>query len=308
MNTEYFRYIVEIANCRSISEAADTLHLQRPYLSKVIRGLEEELEVTIFQRSPKGIIVTDAGAYVIGRMKEVLEIVEDLKNHGQEKRDAVYPQYYDEVTLLTPQKIRPYKGSAQYLPVFQKKFPKVVITIKDIEMDQIISAVRQQPMSVALVIRSELMTCYSQPIPPDMKYHRIGDIPIVALASSNNPLAKDYQSISLASLAKQELVFMDNIGKEGGLIWQLMSQFGRPKIRYSVGSLALWYQLLKNNSYFSLGLYNSGIDDGLLQIPLRDHLQVEVGLLYHEDTLKNFVGSQFVAILLGYYGRISASK
>lgn len=61
MNTEYFKYILETARCRSISLAAENLYIQRTYLSKVISAVEEELNLTIFNRSPKGVVLTEAG-------------------------------------------------------------------------------------------------------------------------------------------------------------------------------------------------------------------------------------------------------
>ena len=61
MNTDHFRYILSIAQCQSISQAAENLHLQRPYLSKILLNLEQELNVTIFIRTPKGILITPAG-------------------------------------------------------------------------------------------------------------------------------------------------------------------------------------------------------------------------------------------------------
>ena len=42
MNLQHLRYAVEIANFGSISRAAQALYVSQPYLSKIIRELEEQ--------------------------------------------------------------------------------------------------------------------------------------------------------------------------------------------------------------------------------------------------------------------------
>ena len=55
---EYFR---EIANTGSINEAARKLNMSQPPLSYQIRQLENELNVQLFERTHKGVILTAAG-------------------------------------------------------------------------------------------------------------------------------------------------------------------------------------------------------------------------------------------------------
>ena len=67
---EYFR---EIADTGSINEAARRLNMSQPPLSYQIRQLEEELHVRLFERSRKGVALTEAGRLLYGRAVNLLD-------------------------------------------------------------------------------------------------------------------------------------------------------------------------------------------------------------------------------------------
>lgn len=61
MNIQQLTYIVEIANCKSISRAAEYLFVSQPALSQQIRNLEKELGYRVFHRTSKGLELTEKG-------------------------------------------------------------------------------------------------------------------------------------------------------------------------------------------------------------------------------------------------------
>ena len=67
---EYFR---EIANTGSINEAARKLNMSQPPLSYQIRQLENELNVQLFERTHKGVILTAAGKLLYDRAASLLD-------------------------------------------------------------------------------------------------------------------------------------------------------------------------------------------------------------------------------------------
>ena len=55
MNLQQLRYATEIEKTGSITKAAKNLYMGQPNLSKSIKELEQELGVTIFERTTKGV-------------------------------------------------------------------------------------------------------------------------------------------------------------------------------------------------------------------------------------------------------------
>lgn len=83
---EYFTKVVE---CQSINKAAEQLFVSQPNLSKAIKALEEELNMTLLIRHSRGIDVTSEGSYVYHYCKMILKQTHALKEvaalPGQER-------------------------------------------------------------------------------------------------------------------------------------------------------------------------------------------------------------------------------
>ena len=89
MNTLHFKYAVEIEKTRSITQAAENLYMAQPNLSKAIKELENNLGITIFRRTSKGVIPTDQGLKFLEYAKQILiQIDNTLPRQAQEQPSA----------------------------------------------------------------------------------------------------------------------------------------------------------------------------------------------------------------------------
>lgn len=61
MTLQQLKYLVTVAECRNITEAAEKLFISQPSLSAAIHNLESEMGVTAFVRSNKGVSITREG-------------------------------------------------------------------------------------------------------------------------------------------------------------------------------------------------------------------------------------------------------
>ncbi|WP_099025862.1 LysR family transcriptional regulator [Mycolicibacterium palauense] len=61
MDTHRLKYFLRIADEGSITRAAHTLGVAQPALSRQIRLLEEDLGITLFRRTPRGVQLTEEG-------------------------------------------------------------------------------------------------------------------------------------------------------------------------------------------------------------------------------------------------------
>src|SRR3954452_9830807 len=67
------RYVVAVARERHFGRAAETCFVSQPTLSVAVKKLEEELDLTWFERGPGEVAVTPAGQRIIEQAQRVLE-------------------------------------------------------------------------------------------------------------------------------------------------------------------------------------------------------------------------------------------
>ena len=78
MRISSLMYFYEVAELKSISKVSNNLHISQPALSHQLSSLEKQLGVTIFERSNKGVELTDKGKILYNYSKEILKLHNSL--------------------------------------------------------------------------------------------------------------------------------------------------------------------------------------------------------------------------------------
>ena len=93
MDIRQLRYFVAIAEEGSLSAAAQRVNVAQPSLSQHIITVEKDLGVTLFNRSPRGMTLTQSGEILFSHACEILEAmnnaVEAVKRSGSEPQGEV---------------------------------------------------------------------------------------------------------------------------------------------------------------------------------------------------------------------------
>lgn len=92
MTLQQLKYVIEVASRGSINEAAKRLFISQPSLSNAIRDLEEELHITIFERTNKGISLSMEGAEFLSYARQVVEQAELLEGRYMNAKPS--PQHF----------------------------------------------------------------------------------------------------------------------------------------------------------------------------------------------------------------------
>lgn len=79
MKLQQLVYATKVAECGNITEASRRLYVSQPSITSAIRDLEAEMGVTIFERSNRGVVVTEEGETFLGYARQVLEQAELLE-------------------------------------------------------------------------------------------------------------------------------------------------------------------------------------------------------------------------------------
>lgn len=99
MTLQQLRYAVCIAEEKSMNKAAQKLYITQPSLSGTIRDLEEELNMQLFYRSNRGVVVTPEGEEFLGYARQMVEqyrLLEErfVEDKTSKKKFSVSMQHY----------------------------------------------------------------------------------------------------------------------------------------------------------------------------------------------------------------------
>ena len=115
MTLQQLKYAVTVAECGTISAAAEKLFISQPSLTTAIRELESEMGVTIFSRTNRGVIVSREGEEFLGYARQILSqaqlLQERFSGRGQgEKRFAVSSQHFNFTVLAFSRLVQNFRG------------------------------------------------------------------------------------------------------------------------------------------------------------------------------------------------------
>jgi len=80
MEIRVLKYFIAIVTEQSILDAAESLHLSQPTLSRQIKDMEEELGKQLFIRGSRKITLTEEGMILRKRAEEILDLVQKTEN------------------------------------------------------------------------------------------------------------------------------------------------------------------------------------------------------------------------------------
>ncbi|MGY0399974.1 MAG: LysR family transcriptional regulator [Ostreibacterium sp.] len=93
------KYVIKTVELGSINEAAKQLFISQPSLSNALKSIETELNITLFQRSVKGVVLTHDGIEFLAYARQIIEQVGLLeakykKNTQPRQLFSVSSQHY----------------------------------------------------------------------------------------------------------------------------------------------------------------------------------------------------------------------
>ena len=91
MQLQQLIYFVTVAEQGSINKAAEKLFITQPNLSKAISNLENELKVRVFNRTNKGVALTDGGKKLYPYARTILNQMELSQGLSQKDRPRPSP-------------------------------------------------------------------------------------------------------------------------------------------------------------------------------------------------------------------------
>lgn len=120
MDFRQLQYVMAVADCRSITKAAERLYMSQPALSHYIQKTEKELGVSLFDRTTSPIGLTYAGELYINTAQEILMLNNNLQRQFQDISD----NQIGRLRLGIPRDRASYMLPA-LLPRFAQRYPDI---------------------------------------------------------------------------------------------------------------------------------------------------------------------------------------
>ena len=126
MNLKQAHYIRTIAQCGSITMAAKKLYVSQPSLSQMLRQIEDEIGLAIFDRSVSPFRITYAGEKYIAAAEAMLAINDQLESQLREIKDDHSGRLRLGISVQRSMQILPL-----VIPIFHQKYPNVVLELTE---------------------------------------------------------------------------------------------------------------------------------------------------------------------------------
>ena len=169
-NLNRYRLFCAVAECESISRAAEMNYISQPAISKAITKMEESLGTILFVRNHRGVTLTDEGKVLYEQLRAAFEIIKD----GEEKLRRMNELGVGRLRLGTSSILCKHM-LLPYLQGFVRENPHIKITVDCQSSSKIYRQLTDDKADIGLIVRPENSS--------DMEFFSLGEIEDVFIAT-----------------------------------------------------------------------------------------------------------------------------
>jgi DNA-binding transcriptional LysR family regulator len=219
LDIRQLKYFLAVAKHKSFTKASQALHLSQPSISKMIKSLEDELGVTLIDRSTKQIELTDAGEIVRKQAQQIIHSIDDL---AQSLYDLMHLNK-GHVTLGLP----PIAGTIFFAPIIEKlhrHYPGIQLELMEFGSKKVAQGIESGILDVGIAMLP-VDSCKFDVIPFVSEEMRL-------ITHRRHPLAGK-SVVSLSELKDESFIFLSEEFALYERIWHECTKAGlKPKITY----------------------------------------------------------------------------
>ena len=145
MNIQQLQYIVAVDEHRHFQRAAEACFVTPATLSMMVKKLEEELEIIIFDRNKQPVTPTAVGIAIIEKAKTVLYHIKDLENTAKDNSNDMA----GDIRIAIIPTLAPYL-SHLFIPSLMEKYPDLRIKLYEWNTNQIVEALNHDRLDIGI--------------------------------------------------------------------------------------------------------------------------------------------------------------
>ncbi len=210
MELRVLRYFLAVAKEQSFTKAAEQLHITQPTLSRQLAAFEEELDIVLFVRKGKSIVLTDEGILLKRRALEILSLEERTLEELRGTKEVI-----EGTVTFGCGEFTAVETLAKICKQYKEKYPLVQIAIHTATADTIYEMMNKGLVDIAL---------FMEPVDTEgLDYIRIKDSDhwVVGMSPDDSLAKKEY--IEKKDLLNKSLILPERLGVQS----ELANWFGK---------------------------------------------------------------------------------
>lgn len=290
MTLTQLSYIIAVDRYRHFATAAEKSYVTQPTLSMQIHKLEDELGVTIFDRSKSPVIPTEIGEEIIAEAKKIIKQSKHIEDLASLKDDELRGTFRIGIIPTVAPYLLPL-----FLRTFRDKYPDVHLIFEEVVTDELLDLLNQDYLDIGIIATpADRGNIFEE----DLYYE-----PFMGYVSRDHPLAKkerltvDDLEVTNLWLLNEGHCFRDQTVK-------LCKKFRKnkldnPKIEFESGNLETLKQLVEQDFGMTLLPYlaKNQIDEQCAKAHLRQFddpvPRRKVRIVYGREYLKKNIIDAF---------------
>ena len=294
MTLQQLKYVIEVAEKGSITEAAKSLFISQPSLSAAIHELETETATKIFLRNSRGILITPEGAEFLGHARQVVQqaaLMEDkyITRQAARQRFSVSTQHYSFTSSAFVELVRAQAGEAYEFILREGKTYDAINDVRTLRSEMGViylcsfnEAVISKMLREANLVFSELFAARPH-----------------IFIGRNNPLA-GRTSVTLEDLETLPCLTYEQ-GDQNAFYFseEILSTLNHDKSIKVTDKGTIIDLMVGTNGYtISSGVCPSYLrGEDIISIPLEVDEVIRIGVITHRDYRPTKLGEQYLSIL-----------
>ena len=294
MTLQQLKYVIEVAEKGSITEAAKSLFIAQPSLSSAIHELEEETGTTIFMRSNRGILITPEGTEFLGYARQVVQqaaLIEDkyIAHSASKQRFCVSTQHYSFTSSAFVELVRAQGGESYEFILREGKTHDTINDVRTLrsEMGVIYLCAFNEAVILKLLREANLVFSELFAARPHIFVGR------------NNPLA-GRSVVTLEDLKPLPCLTYEQ-GEQNAFYYseEILSTLNHEKsIKVTDKSTIVDLMIGTDGYTISSGICPSYLrGDEIISIPLDVEETIRIGVITHKDYRPTLLGQMYLDIL-----------
>ncbi|MGF1730063.1 LysR family transcriptional regulator [Photobacterium kasasachensis] len=271
MDIRQLTYFVMLAETGNFTRAAERLHIAQPALSIAIKKLENQLELPLFHRNDRKVMLTHEGNILLEHARLILQQMEDANIAMAELRGLEK----GEVRLGLPSMLGSY-FFPEILMGFKSQYPNLKLTI--------VEAGTQSIRKMLLNGELDLGIIHNADVPDSLITEHLINSQMVAVVGEGNPLAQQ-KTISFSDFFKNELVMF----KQGYFHREFIDDVCHhhqltPQIAFETNLLPMILQIVRNDFAITALLEMvTQHEKGLSAIPFKQPVYLDIAIAWRKN-------------------------